>query len=122
MAETKTAAPKTVDEYLAALPAQARQRITELLNVARAAAPGATETISYGMPTLKVGKARVHIAAWKSHCGLYGMDGAALAAHHDEVKPYLAEKSTVRFPYAEPLSAALAAGLVKAHIAARRGD
>jgi uncharacterized protein YdhG (YjbR/CyaY superfamily) len=41
------AAPTSVDDYLAALPAESRAALEKLRKTIRAAAPEATETISY---------------------------------------------------------------------------
>ena len=48
------AAPTTVEEYLAGLPQSHRNALKKLRTTIRAAAPGATDTISYQIPTIKV--------------------------------------------------------------------
>ena len=47
------AGPTSVDDYLAALPEEPRVALEKLRKTIKAAAPGATETISYQMPTFK---------------------------------------------------------------------
>ena len=47
------AGPTSVEDYLAALPQEARAALEKLRKTIRAAAPEATETISYQMPTFK---------------------------------------------------------------------
>lgn len=49
----------TVDEYIGAQAAAVQLRIRELRSIIRVAAPQATEVISYGMPTYKLGGRRV---------------------------------------------------------------
>lgn len=121
MAEAKTGAksapPKTVDEYMVTLPEGARAMLEELRQTIKAAAPGATEVISYGMPTFKYQKAFVYYSAWKSHYAMYGISSAALDAHREAVKPYVTEKGALKFPYGETLPTALVTKLVKAQIA-----
>ena len=118
-AKTKknTTGPADVDAYIAALPPEARAMLEQVRAVIKAAAPGGTESISYNMPTFQHGKARVYFSAWKSHCGLYGIAAPVLEAHREELKGRVMEKGTVKFPYAEPLPAALLTNLVKGQVA-----
>src|SRR6266511_2577112 len=51
--ETGMAAPTGVEEYLAALPEESRAALEKLRKTIKAAAPEATETISYQMPAFK---------------------------------------------------------------------
>ncbi|MCC6131398.1 MAG: DUF1801 domain-containing protein [Acidobacteria bacterium] len=53
--------PRTVDDYVAACPANAREILERIREVVRAAAPEAEETISYGVPTFKLEGVLVHI-------------------------------------------------------------
>jgi uncharacterized protein YdhG (YjbR/CyaY superfamily) len=65
------AGPIGVDDYLAALPEDQRAALEKLRKTIRAAAPEATETISYQMPTFKLhGRVLVYYAAFKDHCSL----------------------------------------------------
>jgi uncharacterized protein YdhG (YjbR/CyaY superfamily) len=117
--------PTNVDEYLATVPDEARVRFEELRRVVRTLAPGAVEVISYGMPTFKLsGKWLAYFGAWKSHYGLYGMNGYVSS---DELARYDTDKGTIRFPLEEPLPEALVKKLVSARLtdisaaAAQRG-
>jgi uncharacterized protein YdhG (YjbR/CyaY superfamily) len=125
MAEAKTnakpASPKTVDEYIAALPPEARPMLEQVRKVVRAAAPDATEVISYGIPTFKLQKkVLVYFGAWKSHCGVYALSSTVLGAHREDLKGLVTEKGTVQFLYKNPLPAALLTKLVKAQLAEQR--
>ena len=63
-----------VDDYLAALPPDQRAALEHLRATIRAAAPDATEAISYGMPAFKQdGRGLVGYAAFKAHCSLFPM-------------------------------------------------
>ncbi|HLY64422.1 MAG TPA: DUF1801 domain-containing protein, partial [Chloroflexota bacterium] len=80
--------------------------------IIKAAAPDAVETISYGMPTFRLrGRQLAHIAAWKSHCALYG---ANPAGHEDDLAAYDTSKGTIRFPTGQPLPEALITALIGA--------
>lgn len=66
------AGPTSVEEYLAALPEAPRAALEKLRKTIRAAAPEATETISYQMPTFKdQGHFLLSYAAYKGHCSVY---------------------------------------------------
>ena len=68
-----TTPAKTVDDYIAAAPKDKRAALTKLRQTIKAAAPKATEIISYGMVGYKQGAKRVaYFAYWKTHIALYG--------------------------------------------------
>jgi uncharacterized protein YdhG (YjbR/CyaY superfamily) len=110
------AAPQTVDDYLAALPEEARVTLEKIRKTIKAVAPKATEGISYQMPMYKQHGMLVGFAAFKDHCSFF--PGAEpIAAHKDELKAYKTSKGTIRFPIGKPLPAALVKKLVKTRIA-----
>ena len=110
------AIPQTVDDYLAALPEEARTTLEKIRKTIKAVAPKATEVISYQMPMYKHHGMLVGFAAFKDHCSLF--PGAKpIATHKDELKAYKTSKGTIRFPIGKPLSAALVKKLVKTRIA-----
>ena len=108
--------PATVDEYLAAVPKEARATLEKIRKAIKAAAPNAVEVISYQMPTYKHHGMLVGFAAFKDHCSFF--PGAnPVATYKDELKNYKTAKGTIRFPIGKPLPAALVKKLVKARIA-----
>lgn len=107
-----------VDEYLAVLPAEPRAALEALRKMIKAAAPDATETISYQIPTFKLGgRPLVGFAAFKGHCGFYLMSTSVLDELRDELEPYETAKGTIRFAADRPLPTALVKKLVKARVA-----
>jgi len=82
----------------------------------KAAAPEATEVISYGMPMFKHHGMLVGYAAFKEHCSLF-MSTAITSALKKELASYDTSKGTIRFAPDKPLPAALVRKLVKARIA-----
>ena len=111
------ATPTSVEDYLAALPEGPRAALQELRKTIRAAAPEATETISYQMPTFKdQGRFLVSYAAFKDHCSLFPASGAVMEALGEELKPYFSGKGTLRFTADKPIPAAVVRKIVKTRI------
>jgi uncharacterized protein YdhG (YjbR/CyaY superfamily) len=119
------AGPTSVDDYLAALPEEQRAALEELRKTIKAAAPAATESITYQMPTFKdQGRFLVSYAAFKNHCSLFPASKAVMEAHGEALKPYFSGKGTFRFRPDKPIPAALVKKIVKIRIeenAASRG-
>ena len=115
---SKSSVPKTVDEYLARLPKDARDALGQLRKTIKSAAPKAVEVISYLIPVYKYGgRPLVGFAAYKKHYGFYLMSFAVMKAHDAEVKSYRSSKFTLQFPVEEPIPVALVKKLVKARVA-----
>ncbi|MBV9271118.1 MAG: DUF1801 domain-containing protein [Candidatus Eremiobacteraeota bacterium] len=94
----------SVDEYIAAQPGSAQPALRLVRETIRKAVPGAEESISYNMPTYKLEAAQLlHFAAWKAHFSLYAASKSLLAEFKDELRPYVVEKGTIRFPLDEPV-------------------
>lgn len=113
-----SAGAQDVEEYLAAFPEDVRATLERLRQMIRSAAPEATETISYRVPTFKhQGRPLVGFGATKSHCALYVMSPDVVRAHAAELKEYDTGKGSIRFPAGKPLPVALVRRLVEARIA-----
>ena len=94
----------SVDDYLAGIPEDARAALAGVRAVLQRAAPDGVETISYGMPTVKLGgKMLLSYAAFAKHCSLFPASGDVMAALGDELAPYFVEKATLRFPPSAPI-------------------
>ena len=93
---------ETVDDYLAALPAEQRTVIEEIRRRVLTVAPDATEVIRYDMPTWQVdGSSLVHAAAWRQHVSLYPMPAAGDPDLDRDLAPHAGAKGTLKFSYAE---------------------
>ena len=111
----KSAIPKTVNQYLAAVPEPARSTLKEVRAAIRAAAPAeTTEIISYGMPMYKYKGTLIGFAAYAKHCSLFLATPSLLKLFKDELSRYEISKGTIRFPPDKPLPASLMKKIVKA--------
>jgi uncharacterized protein YdhG (YjbR/CyaY superfamily) len=117
MARVKTNA-KSIDEYLATVPQEARAALEKLRKIIKSVVPDATEGISYGIVVIKdKGKGLVGLGANENHCSFYLMSTSIIPAHKDELESYDTTKGTIHFPADKPLPSALVKTLVKARIA-----
>src|SRR5207302_5235101 len=106
----------SVAAYLRAVPPAPRAALQKLRKTIKAAAPEATEVISYGIPMFKHHGMLVGYAAFKDHCSLF-MSTYVTAALKHALAPYVISKGTIRFTADKPLPATLVRKLVKARVA-----
>jgi len=110
------AAPKTIDDYLAAVPEPAHTTLQKVRAAIRSALPpGATETISYKIPAFKHGEVIIWFAAFANHCSIFPT-GRIIEMFKDDLKPYTVSKGTIQFPTKKALPAALIKKMVKARL------
>lgn len=108
-------------DYLAGLPPASRKILQELRDLVRTAAPGATDSFSYGSPAIKLkGRLLVSYTAMKRNATLSPV--AASVDRATELKGLRTSKDAVQFPFTKPLPAALIKRLVKARIAELQKD
>jgi uncharacterized protein YdhG (YjbR/CyaY superfamily) len=110
--------PRSVKEYLSWQDAEQRAALDKLRAAIQAAAPDATEGVSYSMPAfLLEGRGLVCYAAFKDHYSLFPMSNAAIAEHRDALGERLTGKGTIRFEYDERLPVTLVKKVVKTRVA-----
>src|SRR5258708_7366435 len=114
--------PKTVDEYLAAVPEPARGTLKHVRAVIQSIVPAeTTEVISYAIPMFKYNGMLVGYAAFKDHCSLFPTGSGVLDRFEKELKGYRKSKGTIHFPLDKPLPDALVKKIVKARIKENEG-
>lgn len=113
--------PASIDEYLAGVPEDQRAALEKLRANIKAAAPRATETISYGMPAFKDHGTLVGFAAFKDHISFFPMSVTVIEAHREELEPYRTSKGTIQFKADKPLPAALVKKLVRERLEENTG-
>lgn len=110
----RTGAATTIAGYISAQPPAARAALTQVCAVIRKAVPGAVESISYGMPTFKLGgRALLYVAGWKAHYSLYPSSDRLVATVGAALAPYERSKGTIKFPLDRPVPSALIATIAK---------
>lgn len=103
---------KTIDDYLAQFPPEIQHKLTALRQLIHLHAPGATEKISYQMPTFYQTTNLVHFAVHKHHIGFYpGPD--AITAFGEELSGYKTSKGAIQFPLDQPLPLDLIGRIVR---------
>jgi uncharacterized protein YdhG (YjbR/CyaY superfamily) len=103
MART-TAAPTSVEDYIAAQPRPVQPILRRVRRSIRRALPRAEETISYRIPTYKIdGRYVVYFAGWAKHFSVYPVTDNVRAALAADLEPYEFSKGTIRFPLSEPV-------------------
>ena len=119
--------PTDVDRYIATFPKDVQALLKKVRRTIRAAAPKATEVISYNIPAYRQNGMLVYFAGFKSHIGLYPpvRGNAALGK---AAAQYAGPKGNLKFSHQQPLPLGLIARIVRhkvkqdcARAAARNG-
>ncbi len=105
---------KDIDSYIKAAPKESRVLLKQIRSVVKKAAPGATEAISYGIPTYKLNGNLVHFGGFKDHVSFFPTP-SGVNAFKKELSKYHTAKGTIQFPLDKPLPL----GLIKKIVAFR---
>jgi len=100
--ENSKPAPTTIDQYIAGFPTDIQEKLHAMRATIHAAAPEATEKISYGMPTFYQQGNVVHFAAFKNHIGFFPAP-SGIERFAQEIGPYQTSKGTLQFPLTQPI-------------------
>lgn len=112
------AGSKSIDAYLATVPADKRPALERLRRIIRAAVPGAEETVSYGLAAFRLDRrVLVLLGATANHCAFYPGSGTAVRAFGPTLRGFSTSKGTIRFQPDRPLPAALVRRIVRFRLA-----
>ena len=103
---SKKTRPESITEYINAAPKEAQKQLREMRACIRAAAPGAKESLKWGMPAFSYHRILVTFAAFKHHIGFYPTPSAVKAFAKDLSK-FVTADASIRFPLEKPLPLAL---------------
>jgi uncharacterized protein YdhG (YjbR/CyaY superfamily) len=98
--------PKTVAQYIAAAPKPARAKLREMRALIAAAAPGATQSLKWGMPAFSYRRILVVFAAFQRHIGFF-ITPPVKRAFAKELAGFKTASSSVQLPLDAPLPRAL---------------
>ncbi len=94
---------KSVDEYIKSFPNDIQVLLDKVRTTILNEAPGAVESISYGMPAYKTnGKPLVYFAGFKNHIGFYATPTGHVE-FANELTKYKQGKGSVQFPLDKPI-------------------
>jgi len=96
------ARPKSITEYIDAAPKEAQKKLREMHASIRKSAPGATESLKWGMPAFSYRRILVTFAAHKTHIGFYPTP-PAVSAFAKELSKFVTAKGSIQFPLEKPL-------------------
>lgn len=99
---SKKARPKDIPEYINAAPKEAQKKLREIHACIRKSAPGATESLKWGMPAFSYGRILVTFAAHKNHIGFYPTP-SAVSAFAKELSKFVTARGSIQFPLEKPL-------------------
>lgn len=111
--------PTTVDEYLAAVPADVRTALEKVRHAIKSAIPGVEERIAYRIPVFRLDRDIVGFSAQrnlKKLCSFYTMSPALAEKMKKDLRDYKVSGATIHFSPAKPLSDALVRKIVRARL------
>ena len=98
--------PSTIEEYINAAPVAVQEKLLQLHESIRAAAPGASESLKWRMPAYSYQKILVTFAVFKHHIGFYPMP-SAIEAFAKSLTKYKTAQGSIQFPLDQPLPLSL---------------
>src|SRR5437867_11902659 len=92
----KKAPPKSITGYINAAPKETQKKLRERRACIRTSAPGAKESLKWGMPAFSFRRILVTSAAHKHHIGFYPPPSAVTAFANDLSK-FATAKESIQF-------------------------
>jgi len=98
----KKARSKSITEYIHAAPKEVQKKLREMCACIRTAAPGAKESLKWGMPAFSYRRILVTFAAHKHHIGFY-LTPPAVRAFAKDLSKFATARGSIQFPLEKPL-------------------
>jgi uncharacterized protein YdhG (YjbR/CyaY superfamily) len=112
-----------IDDYLKNIEPSKRKQLQRIRVLAKEIVPGAEESISYNMPTLKyAGKAFLGFDAHADHIGIYPHSGQVIPQLKEELCKYTVSKGAIRIPLDRPITKRLLKLVITCRLKAIRAD
>src|SRR5216684_908777 len=99
----KKAPPKSITEYINAAPKEAQKKLREMRACIRTSAPGAKESLKWGMPAFSYRRILVMFAAFKHHIGFYPTP-SAVRAFANALSKFVTARVLIQFPLEKSLA------------------
>jgi uncharacterized protein YdhG (YjbR/CyaY superfamily) len=99
---SRKARPQSITEYINAAPKEAQKKLREMRACIRASAPGAKESLKWGMPAFSYGRILVTFAVHKHHIGFYPTP-SAVKAFASDLSKFVTASGSIQFPLEKPL-------------------
>ena len=109
---SKKTKPESIDEYIIAAPKDVQKKLREMHACIRAAAPGAKESLKWGMPSFSYQRILVTFAAFKHHIGFFPTP-LAVKAFGKNLSKFKTGKGSIQFPLEKPLPLSLIRKITK---------
>ena len=98
--------PESIEGYIEAAPYETQEQLRQLHACIRAAAPGAAESLKWGMPAYSFKRILVTFAVFKQHIGFYPTP-SAVDFFAKSLTKYKTAKGSIQFPLNQPLPLSL---------------
>ena len=111
--------PNSISEYIPRFSPEIQAVLNALADTIRAAAPGAQERLSYGMPAVCQDGVLVYFAMHSEHIGFYPTP-EAVSAVAEELRAYKTSRGAVQFPLGQPIPLELVRKIVLHRVSMNR--
>ena len=109
---SKKTKPESIAEYINAAPKDAQKKLREMHACIRASAPGAQESLKWGMPSFSYQRILVTFAVFNHHIGFFPTP-SAVKAFGKNLSKFKTGKGSIQFPLEKPLPLSLIRKITK---------
>jgi len=105
---------RSIDDYLANVPARHRTALKRVRSIVRKAYPAAEEGFYYHLPAFRLnGKAFVAFRSSKAHCSLHPLSGTVLPSLKSRLGAFEFSRGTIRFTPQKPIPESLIKAILR---------